>query len=274
MSQPTGGRLDVIERASKRGAEKAHGLFRTDLDSENKTDASSRVVNPGDVVTAADRAAQRAIVNLIGQEYPEDTIVGEEEDELKAVPDSGTAWVIDPIDGTYNFARGDANWATSVALVRDGEAVAAATVLPTFDEFYIATEDGVMRNGEPVAVSDRPEPKFFSVAPLIIPDYGDRAAFAEAAANMVTRFGNVRWFGSAHITCVQVASGTLEGAVAPTRLEHWDSISGAHLVEQAGGAVTDIHGAPWSRESVGMVASNGQSHEDLLEVAQAMARGE
>jgi myo-inositol-1(or 4)-monophosphatase len=274
MTGPTEGRLDVVERAVNQGSDEALSRFRTDLESENKVNASSRVVNPGDVVTAADRAAQRQIVELIGEEYPKDAVVGEEEDELKSIPESGFAWVIDPIDGTYNFARGDAHWATSVALVRDGQPVAAANALPVFDELYITRGDGVTRNGEPTTVSDRPEPRFFSVAPLIIADYGDREVFASAISDIVTKFGNVRWYGSAHVTCAQVAGGTIEGAVAAPKLNHWDSVAGAYLVEQAGGTVTDIHGDPWSHESVGLVVSNGQSHEDVLAIAQRMATAE
>jgi len=79
-------------------------------------------------VTEADRAAQRTVIESIRETFPDDAIVGEEEDERKTVPETGAAWVIDPIDGTSNYVRDIRVWGTAVAAVVDGEPVAAATV--------------------------------------------------------------------------------------------------------------------------------------------------
>lgn len=264
-------RVDIAERAAREGGKRAMEWFRTDVDSENKVESSAEIVNPAEVVTDADRAAQRKVIDVITEEYPDDAIVGEEEDELKSVPESGIAWVIDPIDGTYNFARGGGYWATSIAVVRDGKPIAAANFLPALDDMYVASPGRTTRNGTQVTVSKRPEPKYSSVAPMVIPDYGERGNFSNAAKEIITKFGNIRRYGSAQVTCSLVASGVLEGAMTHRQLNPWDSIAGAYMVKEAGGKITDLDGNMWTHESQGLVVSNGQSHDEILAVAQTMA---
>lgn len=271
MSDIDTGHVGIVEKAAKEGGKRAMEWFRTEIDSENKAESSAEIINPADVVTDADRAAQRKVIDVIKEEYPDDAIVGEEEDELKSVPKTGTAWVIDPIDGTYNFARGGRDWATSVAVVRDGNPIAAANFLPALGDMYVASSGEMTRNGTRVAVSDRPEPKYSSVAPMVIPDYGDREGFGNATKEIVTNFGNIRRYGSAQVTCALVASGVLEGAVTHRKLNPWDSIAGAYMIEEAGGKITDIDGEKWTHESQGLVASNGRSHDEILAVARTMA---
>jgi hypothetical protein len=82
------------------------------------------------------------------------------------VPESGSCWVIDPIDGTTNYVRGVQPWATAVSAVVDGEPVAAANYLPVADEMYATRGDGAARDGDPIAVSDRTDPGVFVTTPL------------------------------------------------------------------------------------------------------------
>ncbi|MFC6755171.1 inositol monophosphatase family protein, partial [Halorubrum tibetense] len=119
-------RAAVTEAAARAGARVANDAFRTDMPVEEK--------GADDVVTEADRAAQRTVIERIRESFPEDTVVGEEEDAHKRVPDEGAAWVIDPIDGTHNFVREIRFWGTAVAAVIDGEPVAAATVAPALGD--------------------------------------------------------------------------------------------------------------------------------------------
>jgi len=128
-------RLAVAKRAASAGSEIAAESFRADIEVETKSEKT-------DVVTEADRRTQRRVIEVIREEYPDDAIVGEEEDELKEVPDEGDAWVIDPIDGTNNYVRSIPVWTTSVAAVRDGEPVAAVNVCPALGETYVAGLDG------------------------------------------------------------------------------------------------------------------------------------
>lgn len=271
MNSRQGSKLSVAQAAARAGGEEALSLFRTELESENKVAETDRIVNPGDVVTAADRRAQQTVIETIEANYPDDTIVGEEDDALKTVPETGVAWVIDPIDGTYNFARGNSYWTTSIAVVRNGDPIGAVNFIPALSDMYTAGPNGVERNGNPITVSDRPEPKYSTVATPGIPDFGHREQFADGIREIVNQFGNLRRYGSAQVALALVAGGIIEGVVTDYRLNPWDTIAGAYMIEQAGGTVTDIYGDEWNVTSHGIVASNGKSHEALLQIGQLMA---
>lgn len=263
-------RIEHLEPVARAGAEVALAEFRTGITPETKGGVD-RVVNPGDVVTAVDRDAQRAILEAIDERFPADTIVAEEEDTRKTVPDSGTVWVIDPIDGTYNFVRGIPMWATAVAVVVDGTAAGAVTIAPATETTYFADRTRTTRNGTPVSVSDRTDPETFGVAYTVVPSLGDRATYTDGVKAMFTRFGDVRRIGSLHIALALIAAGGLEGIVTPAVVSPWDSIGGVHLVRQAGGMATDLTGEPWRPGSSGLVVSNGTAHEEFLQVARRMA---
>ncbi|XVH31813.1 inositol monophosphatase family protein [Haloferacaceae archaeon DSL9] len=253
-------RAAVATAAAEAGAELAAESFRTGIDVETKDDKT-------DVVTAADRAAQRRVIEVIRESYPDDAIVGEEEDALKSVPADGAAWVIDPIDGTNNYVRDIRVWGTSVAAVVDGEPVAATNAFPALGDTYTAAADGAYRNETPIAVSDAEDPQVCTVTPTIWWGFDRRDEFAAAARAIVERFGDLRRFGCAQAVLSMVAEGSLDGALTNVEVNPWDSIAGVHLVRQAGGTVTDLHGEPWTRDSIGLVASNGAIHGDVLAAA-------
>ena len=250
-------RLAVAERAARAGGEVAARNFRRDIDVETKSGDT-------DVVTEADRAAQRRVIEVVREEFPDDAIVGEEEDELKEVPDEGAAWVVDPIDGTNNYVRSIPVWTTSVAAVLDGEPVAAVNACPALGDTYVAGPDGVRRNGEQVSVSDATDPELFTVAPTIWWDFDRRDEYAEVCRGLVERFADVRRFGCAQITLGMIAAGSLEGTVTNVDPNPWDTVAGVHMVRQAGGTVTDLHGNRWRHDSESLVASNGEAHDELL----------
>lgn len=257
-------RVETARRAARAGAAVAEGLFRTDLVVETKSGKT-------DVVTRADQEAQDAVVEVIRETYPDDALVGEEEDTLDVVPAEGTAWVIDPIDGTNNYVRGLHVWATSVAAVVDGDPVAAATVSPTIGDEFVAWSGGARRNGDPIAVSERTDPETFSVAPTIWWAFDRRDEYAAACRAIVERFGDMRRFGSAQATLAMIAAGSLEATITNVDANSWDTIAGAYLVERAGGVVTGLEGEPWNNDTVGLVASNGTRHDEVLAAAREIA---
>lgn len=263
MNEDASRRAAVAERAARSGAAVAAARFRDGIPIETKDGKT-------DVVTEADRAAQREVVDVVAETYPDDTIVGEEDDVTKAVPETGSAWVIDPIDGTNNFVRDISVWATSVAAVRDGEPVAAANVLPELDDVYVAGPDEATRNGEPITVSERTDPDTCTVAPTIWWGFDRREEYARAVTEVVEQFGDLRRFGCAQATLSMVASGALDATITNVETNPWDTIAGVHLVERAGGTVTDLDGEPWRHDSVGLVASNGEVHDEVLAAARAI----
>ena len=263
-------RAAMAERAARAGGVVAQERFRGDLVVETKEDRN-------DLVTGADRDAQRQVIATIGQEFPGADLVCEEEclpsggdwtsvELLDTVPGSGDVWVVDPIDGTGNYVRGIRFWATSVAAVSGGEPVGTATYLPAEDDIYTAGPESVSLNGGSIGVSNRADPGAFAAA-LIgwWPGLrGDEYAALFAAAT--ERFGDLRRMGSMQGTLALVASGGLDAAFMPATPHPWDAIAGAYLVRRAGGTVTDVHGDSWSNGAEGLVVSNGNAHDEILDV--------
>lgn len=260
-------RAAMAERAARAGGVVAREHFRTSQQIETKA-------NKNDLVTETDRDAQRQVIATIRQEFPDETFVCEEEStppgtslELtKSVPESGAAWVIDPIDGTSNYVRGIRFWGTAIAAVRNGEPVAAATFLPAMEDSYTAGPESVTLNDETMRVSDRTDPETFAISLLGWWPLTSATAFANLFEAAASRFGDVRRHGMMQGVLALVAAGSLEGAIMPAQPHPWDAIAGVHLVRQAGGTVTDLSGEPWRTDANGLVASNGEAHDELLEV--------
>ncbi|QCJ48203.1 MULTISPECIES: inositol monophosphatase family protein [Haloprofundus] len=261
--------LEVRERlvvdVAHEGGELALDSFRQELAVETKA-------GPLDAVTAVDRDVQRHIVERISERFPEDDIVGEEDDAAKRVPEDGVAWVIDPIDGTNNYVAGDRRWATSVALVEDGEPRAAVNYLPALGERYVATGDEARRDGDPVGVSGASDSETLVIDPIFGLSRPERRALARVAEKIVTEFGDLRRVGSGQTTLSMVASGELDAAVSTVELSPWDTIAGVFLVRQAGGVVTDPSGDPWRHDSEGLIASNGAAHDELVDAFGALGK--
>jgi myo-inositol-1(or 4)-monophosphatase len=258
-------RRTTAVRAARAGAALATELFRTGLDAETKESAT-------DYVTEADRRTQERIVGRLAEDYPDETVIGEEGDGRKRLQSGETAWIVDPIDGTTNYVRGMPLWATSVAVVEDGDPVAAANCLPLLgDEYHADTEDAVrdayrpdgpVDGGDTATVSDTAGLEASLVAPTL--RYTGDGAYGSLLGTLSPNVGDVRRFGSAQTTLSLVAGGHLDAAVGVSEAYPWDTVAGVHLIERAGGTVTDLAGEPWTPGSEGLVASNGRIHDDLL----------
>ena len=268
-------RAAIAERAARAGGAVARELFRTELSVETKD-------YKNDLVTEADRDAQQQVLATVREEFPDDDFVCEEESValrgpeadagdarlVESIPDAGTCWVVDPIDGTSNFVRRTRTWATSVAAVVDGEAVGSATYLPAMGDLYAAGPESVERDGTEMAVSDREDPETFAASPVGYWPRDQREEFVGLFEAVVERFGDARRVGSFQTTLAYVADGGLDAAICTRDMSPWDTVAGVHMVRQAGGTVTDVHGDPWRHDSRGVVASNGNAHDVALEAAQ------
>ena len=235
-------RADCALRAAETGGSVALESFRGDVAVETKSGKT-------DVVTQADRDAQRRVTATIREAYPDD-----------------------PIDGTNNYVRGVPVWTTSVAATVDGEAVAGASVCPAFGDTFLL-ENGTARfNGEVLSVSDRTDPETFAVAPTMWWEFDRREEYVGICRGILERFGDMRRYGSAQYALALCATGALDAVVTNVEAYPWDSVVGAGLVEAAGGVVTDIEGEPWRHDSTGLVASNGEAHEAVLSAAREAHR--
>ena len=258
-----GNRFETARRAARRGGAVAFEHFRGEVTVETKDGKT-------DLVTGADRRAQDAVVDAIGETFPDEPVVGEEDGTPSTVPDTGPAWIVDPIDGTNNYVRGLRTWATSVAAVVDGDPVAAVNVLPALGDIYAAGPDRVVRNGEALSVSDRTDPETFAVAPTIWWEFDRREEYGRATGEIVSRFGDLVRLRCAQATLGQIAAGGIDGALTNVETNPWDTVAGAYMVERAGGTVTGLDGQPWTHASAGLVASNGECHDTVLAAARTI----
>ena len=251
-------RTERAVRAAEAGAETAARSFRTGIAVETKGEKT-------DVVTQADRDAQRRVKEVINEEFEEDPIVGEEDETPSTVPDEGPAGIVDPIDGTANYVRGVGVWTTSVVATVDGEPVGGATVCPDLGDTFRLESGDAFRNGQQLSVSERSDPEEFFVVPTIWWDFDRRDEYAAACRGIVEQFGDMRRFGSAQFELGLCAAGAVEAVVTNVRANPWDTVLGVGLVRAAGGTVTNVHGDLWRHDSRGLVASNGQAHDVVLD---------
>jgi myo-inositol-1(or 4)-monophosphatase len=254
-------RLSLAREAARTGGEVAAGGFRGPLTVETKA-------NELDSVTEFDREVQRRVTKLLRADEPGAVIVGEEElpdiETQKALPGSGTAWVVDPIDGTNNFVVGNRIWCCAVAAVADGEAVAAVNEFPALGDCFSAGDEGATRNGEPISVSQRTRAETFTINPISGLSAANRRMLSEYVSIIAGEFGDCRRFGSSQFALSSVAAGELDAAVSNMQLSPWDTVGGVHLIRQAGGKVTDLEGNRWTPGDEGIIASNGKAHEELV----------
>lgn len=261
-------RAAVAERAARAGGIVAKERFRGDNDISTKS-------NKNDLVTKADKDAQRQVIATIAQEFPNAKLVCEEDarplgseaqgvELLEEVPASGNAWVVDPIDGTSNFARGIRFWGTCVAAVDGGEPAGVATYMPAQEDSYTAGPESVSRNGSSMQVSERTDPETFAVALIGWWPRRDGEEYASLFRVASERFGDLRRVGCMQGALALVAAGSLDAAFMPATPHPWDAIAGTHLVRRAGGTVTDVHGDRWTNGGEGLVVSNGERHEEVL----------
>lgn len=207
--------------------------------------AVGRKANHADVVTEADLAAERIIVEELREQRPEDSILGEEGTSFEGT--SGRTWIIDPVDGTYNFLHGLDRWCSAIALV-DGETrVLGAIHKPRARASYIGGPDlPVTHNGN--AIEPLPDVRLSEtcLATYLHPTYFGTEV-ATAWQRMAGNAATIRMLGSGSLDLVSVTRGQL-GAFVQHSVPPWDWHPGAALVEAAGGAtrVVSAAGVEWS----------------------------
>jgi myo-inositol-1(or 4)-monophosphatase len=217
-----------------------------------------------DLVSDADREAERAIRELLTAERPRDGLLAEE--GSRSEPESGRRWVVDPLDGTINFLYGFPAWAVSVAL-EDSDGMAVGVVLdPARDECFMAARgEGAWRRsgsrGVPLRVSDRRELQRALVATGFSYEPIRRAAQANVVRRVLPRVRDLRRAGAAALDLCSVAAGRVD-AFYERGLNPWDRAAGELLVREAGGTVLEL-----SREPPGLVAAATEElAADLLEL--------
>lgn len=216
-----------------------------------------------DLVTEVDRASEAMIVSLLKDEFPDHNILAEE-NEYEHL-DSPCTWIIDPLDGTTNYAHGFPWFAISIALEIGGVVTMGVIYQPLLDEMFTAVKGhGAFLNGRHIHVSDR-QPLKSSLLATGFPY--DRTMDNENNIGNFTRLTmasrGVRRAGAAALDLAYVAAGRLDG-FWECKLKPWDVAAGALLVEEAGGRVTNYFGEEYSIHDHRIVASNGLLHDEIV----------
>lgn len=239
--------------------------FTTSLDIEMKGDKN--------LVTEVDKESERLIVEHLLARFPGHDIVAEEGDYLQS--DSPCRWIIDPVDGTTNYAHGYPWFCTSIGLELDGELVAGVIYNPVYDELFTATKGGgAQLNGIPLSVSPR--------APLQNSLLGTGFPY-DCATDPANNFANfiafqkkargIRRAGAAALDLAYVAAGRLDG-FWELKLKPWDVAAGVLLVREAGGTVTTFDGSAYDIFNDRIVASNGLIHDEMVAMLASVASGD
>jgi myo-inositol-1(or 4)-monophosphatase len=195
-----------------------------------------------DLVSDADREAERVVRELLDAERPGDGLLAEEGSDVSAA--SGRRWLVDPLDGTVNFLYGFPAWAVSVAL-EDVRGMSVGVVLdPVRDECFAAQRGGGARlNGEPLAVSSEVDLRRAMVATGFSYEPERRARQADLLLEVLPRVRDIRRAGAAALDLCYLAAGRVD-AYYERGLNPWDWAAGRLIVEEAGGVVADLDGDP------------------------------
>ncbi|MDP6461329.1 MAG: inositol monophosphatase family protein [Gemmatimonadota bacterium] len=199
-----------------------------------------------DLVTDADRASERLILQRIQEHFPEDAILAEEGGGRGGRNAPGRLWVVDPLDGTTNFAHGLPIWAVSIGVLEDGVPMAGVVHDPSRGETFSGLRgQGAFLNGRPIQASTATD---LSEALLVT---GFPYDVHTASANNVDHFSSfvkqaraVRRLGSAALDLCDVGCGRFDG-FWEMRLHPWDVAAGGVIASEAGAVITDFAGADW-----------------------------
>ncbi|MBI4791808.1 MAG: inositol monophosphatase [Deltaproteobacteria bacterium] len=218
-----------------------------------------------DLVTEADVASERCILDMLAARHPASMILSEESHAVYGDVPQQPVWIIDPLDGTTNFAHGFPWFAVSIAYAEKGKSQVGVIYAPLQDELFIACRDhGAWLNGEKIAVSasDKLLTSLLATGfPYDIKEKSDEVL--SALRKFLGNCQGVRRAGAAALDLACVACGRLEG-FWEIHLKPWDTAAGLLLVEEAGGKVTDFRGQTYTPFVPEIAASNGLIHDELI----------
>ena len=253
--------LAVAEAAARAGGDVAARYFR-----DGVTMRSKDVAN---LVSDADVEAEHAIAQVIRAAYPDHAILGEEAHQADTQAEH--LWVVDPIDGTNNYAHGIPHYAVSVAYYHHGVAQVGVVYNPERAEWYTAELGaGAFFNGRRAQVQEATRLDEVIVG---VGFYYDRDVMMEATLAAIgqlkrRQIHGIRRFGTASLDLISVGLGRF-GAYFEYELSPWDFAAGRLFVEEAGGLVTDAHGGPLPLAKSSILATNGPLHPAVLEIVRA-----
>lgn len=260
LSQTGRSVLEVSIEASQRAGEIIRERFLTDKEVRFKGRA--------DIVTDVDLEAERVILDLVQSEFPQFSILSEESNPIER--SSHYTWVIDPIDGTRNFAEGIPHFCVVVALAKGSDVVMGVTYDPIKEETFTAQQgQGASLNGEPMSVSDRQDiPQ--CVLGFDLGYYDDKAATAlDMIRFLWPGFQTMRLMGSSALGMAYAAAGRLD-LYFHHSLSPWDSASGLLLARESGGNVVDRQGKNADLFTPSVIVSSQRLIDSFLQTTEGL----
>ncbi len=223
------------------------------------------IMHKGEInlVTNVDFECENRILELLRENFPDDEVISEE--KANVYEPGRNRWIVDPLDGTTNYAHGYPFFCTSIAYEVQGEVIIGVIYNPIIDELFFArTGEGSYFNGERIRVSRTSEIK---QALLVTGFPYDVATNPDNNLNHWTSFmmraQALRRDGSAGLNLSYVAAGRFDG-FWETRLSPWDMAAGVLIAREAGGTVTSLSGGDFSLYAGGILASNGRIHDQMV----------
>ncbi len=245
-------------RAAQVGGEVLMNYFRRGVSMRHKGSV--------DLVSDADLESERAIADVILQTFPDHSILGEE--ERSGNTSAEHLWIVDPLDGTTNFAHDLPHFAVSIAYYHNGIAEQAVVLNPARDDCYAAERgQGAVHNGQSIRVSAADSMNDVLIGAGF---YYDRGTMMEATLNAIREcFGHqirgIRRMGTASLDLAQVAAGHY-AAYFEYQLSAWDFAAGRLIVEEAGGHVTTCRGSSLPLEKTSVLACNSKLYKTVCEI--------
>ncbi len=234
---------------------------------------------PTEPVTAADKASNEFLVEKLRKEFPDYGLLAEESRDDHSRLEKELIWMVDPMDGTKEFISRNGEFSVMIGLVEQGRPVLGAVYQPTEDRLYLGAK-GVKAElwqateARELRVSERDEVASFR---LVV----SRSHLEPVVDDIRERLGigEIRQSGSVGLKCGLIARDECDLYIHPSHhTKLWDSCAPQAILEAAGGTMTDIYGKPleYTSESVqnlsGMLASNGQQHEQIVETIEEVMR--
>ncbi|MEM9644262.1 MAG: inositol monophosphatase family protein [Planctomycetota bacterium] len=254
---------DCALRAAHAGADVLMRYYRDGVEMRTKSDGGKSY----DLVSDADEESEREIARLIAETFPDHELLGEEA-LSNGNPDAEHLWVIDPLDGTNNFAHGVPHFAVSIAHYHQGVATVGVVINPARDDVFVAVAgQGAFHNSDFVS----PKPVASLGEALIgCGFYYDRGDMMRKTLSAIEEFFDhdihgIRRFGTASLDLCAVGLGHF-GGFFEYKLSPWDFAAGRLFVEESGGVVTTASGEPLPMNPTSVLAANVGLHSSMLAI--------
>jgi myo-inositol-1(or 4)-monophosphatase len=250
--------INKVINIAKEAGEIIREGFKESISIEYKTDVSN-------IVTNIDKAAEKLITDFVNKEYPNHSIIAEESG--KSQKSSEYTWLIDPIDGTTNFAHKLPLFSVSIGIQKNGETIIGVIYDVMRDAIYSAEKgSGTYENSKRINVNVNSDlAKSLLVTGFAYDREDNYKEAIQIFGSFLTKTRSVRRLGSAALDFCYVASGVFDG-FWEANLSPWDVCAGLLLVEEAGGETSDFKGNKVQIYSDSFLATNGKVHNDMLKI--------